>query len=267
MKIIGIMLVQNEDLHISWAIQNILEFCDEILIFDHQSKDGTQEILKKWATDVPKITVERIKDPRFSHEALQKYVNTATWIFAVDGDEIYDPIGLKSFRLELESGKYDRTFSIYGHTLNCRSIDFNTNTASGYITPDSKSVTKIYNFQAITKWEEVPCERLHGGKIEFNQGFHYNLKYPYMNEVSWEEAMFRCLHACFMKRSTIDKEINGRYARPNIYDLNDGVEMLVGWRKFFRNMRFAINGLSHSKWKLDSYAKGNIVKKEINSFL
>ena len=45
-KIVAIMLIRNEDIHIERVIRNIVDFCDTIIITDHQSTDGTFETLK-----------------------------------------------------------------------------------------------------------------------------------------------------------------------------------------------------------------------------
>ena len=39
-----------------------------------------------------------------TNKFIEKYYSTNTWMFGVDGDELYDPIGLKKFRNELLSG-------------------------------------------------------------------------------------------------------------------------------------------------------------------
>ena len=46
MKIIGIILVKNEDIFIKNSIQNIIKFCDKIIILDNYSTDKTHEIIK-----------------------------------------------------------------------------------------------------------------------------------------------------------------------------------------------------------------------------
>src|SRR3954468_17260039 len=64
MQVVGIMLVRNEDRFLRRSALNILEFCDRILIADHQSQDGTAEICAELAAISPKFEVYRIRDPR-----------------------------------------------------------------------------------------------------------------------------------------------------------------------------------------------------------
>ena len=54
------MMVKNEDLYVQRALENIIEFCDEILVLDHMSKDGTWEIAQNMATKYAKVRPSRI---------------------------------------------------------------------------------------------------------------------------------------------------------------------------------------------------------------
>ena len=45
-KIVGIVLVKNEDIYIERVLLNILEFCDEIIVADNISSDRTGSIIK-----------------------------------------------------------------------------------------------------------------------------------------------------------------------------------------------------------------------------
>jgi hypothetical protein len=49
MKIIGSVLVRNEDLYVEQAIRNVVDFCDRIHVVDHVSDDGTSEIVRALA--------------------------------------------------------------------------------------------------------------------------------------------------------------------------------------------------------------------------
>lgn len=266
MQIIGLMLVKNEDIHIRRCIENIIDFCDRLIILDNYSKDQTWKIIREISKINSKIECVQIRETHESHSFVQKYVGTDTWVFAVDGDEIYDPHRLKIFRQELEAGKFDFTFSFYGHTLNCVSIDWENSKAKGYLTPKAKSVTKLYNFRVLTRWDNVPAERLHGGDIEFIEGYHYNLKFPYMEQVPWEESNFRCLHACFIKRSSLDKSHARTFARQNIYDRNEGVVPPQGWQRWKNKIKQLFIPASPSHWKLEKYAQGDCVEQEIQNF-
>lgn len=54
-SIIGIVLVKNEDLFIDGVLTNILDFCDEIIVADNLSKDGTQEKVRVCRSTITKF--------------------------------------------------------------------------------------------------------------------------------------------------------------------------------------------------------------------
>src|SRR5438445_599769 len=101
------MLIRDEDLFVESAIRNALNFCDRIIVADHESADNTFAIVTRLANGLGKIDAHRITETRMSHELIQPYINSNTWIFGVDGDEVYDPAGLRLMREEITTGKYD----------------------------------------------------------------------------------------------------------------------------------------------------------------
>ncbi|MCX6064161.1 MAG: hypothetical protein NT121_00150, partial [Chloroflexi bacterium] len=56
-KIVGIVLIKNEDLHVERVIRNIAGFCDRIIIADNQSEDHTFEIVNNLAKEFTNIDV------------------------------------------------------------------------------------------------------------------------------------------------------------------------------------------------------------------
>ncbi|MBW1778949.1 MAG: glycosyltransferase, partial [Deltaproteobacteria bacterium] len=255
MRIISIVLIKNEDMFIETVLRNILDFSDEIIVADdYLTKDRTPEIVENIAQKEPKIQYHRIFRTQASHEMIQHYAGTRTWIFAVDGDEIYDPEGLSRFRKRLEAGELDRWWCIFGNVLNCKTIDKKRQIAEGYLAPPSRSMTKLYNFSAIDSWEGPCKERLHGGKINFRAGYDASLRYNLHEEVDWDASDFRCLHTCFLPRSSLDK---GKHAlRLNITDRT----AWPWWRRFLGIQK------NYVPWKLQKYCRGEIVKKNIRSF-
>ena len=51
-QIVGIILVRNEDVQLHRVIKNILDFCDVLIIADHQSTDTTPQIIQKLVSDL-----------------------------------------------------------------------------------------------------------------------------------------------------------------------------------------------------------------------
>ncbi len=257
------MLVRDEDLFIERAVRNALDFCDEFLIADHGSRDGTPEILARLAAEFPeKITVKRIEDSRESQVMLLPYVGRErTWVFGVDGDEIYDPTGLRHFRSRLEAGEFDAWWVIFGNVLNVQELDQqNDSKASGWLAPPSRSMTKLYNFSAITRWEgrEV-VERLNGGTIHFRDGFDASLRRGLHEETEWDEADFRCLHLCFSRRSSLDPDDG--LTRKNIMDRH-----AWSWRKVWAAVRERLGGEPAKDWKREKYCRGELVTRDVGAF-
>ena len=91
MKIVGIMLVKNEDIFIKDSINNVIHFCDKLIILDNYSTDNTNNIILDIKKKFPKkIKYSRIKKVSQSHKFIETYANKKFWIFQVDGDEIFD---------------------------------------------------------------------------------------------------------------------------------------------------------------------------------
>ena len=146
--------MRNEDVFVERAVRNAVDFCDRLIIADHYSTDGTFEIVSRLAAEFPeKIELQRITDTRESHFLINGYAGSRTWIFAVDGDEVYDPAGLERLRGEVLSGQYDEWWIVFGNVLNCTAVDPSAGVASGYLAPPCRSMTKLFNFNLIESWD------------------------------------------------------------------------------------------------------------------
>lgn len=263
-RIVGICLVRNEERFFDIVLANIIEFCDQIIITDNGSTDQTPEIARRWSFKHPSITFTSIDHPAQSHEMIMPFVNTPTWIFAVDGDELYDPLGLSKLRNGIINGSYDGYWKIIGNVLNCIELDLVTGMASGYLSPPSRSITKLYNFNAIHSWDGVQVERLHGGKISFKRGYQQSCRLRLHEQVSWDESIFRCLHLCFMARSSKDKKpMNGIVTRWNLAEqYNKGLLTFV-LAQMFNRLGVSLS----SGWKFRKYGRGKVVTRNISQFL
>lgn len=105
--ILGVCLVKNEQNFVAWSLMNALEFCDEILVLDNMSEDGTPDIVERIAKLHGKINVIQVSDCNDTHKFVEDYAGTPTWILKIDGDEVLDPVGLHALREEIKSGVYD----------------------------------------------------------------------------------------------------------------------------------------------------------------
>lgn len=230
-KIVGISLIKNEDQYIERVLKNVIDFCDEIIVLDNFSTDNTFKIVENLAQQYQKIKLSKLKDPLKSHKYIEKYANTNTWILGVDGDEIFDPNGLKKLRLEILSSKYQEYWRLVSNSLHCEKIDLESNTATGYLAPPLKSIV-IYNFSVLKSWKEDNSQRLHGRNLIFKNGFNKSREFKLYKKYNWENSHFRCLHVCFLKRSSLDLEKN-RLTRLNIAESHKKSKIILN---FFRNL-------------------------------
>jgi 3-deoxy-D-manno-octulosonate 8-phosphate phosphatase KdsC-like HAD superfamily phosphatase len=75
-RIVGSVLVRNEDVHIERAIRNAADACDRIHVLDHLSNDRTPEILAALSAELEHVEVRRSADAGDSHRDLEQYVGT-----------------------------------------------------------------------------------------------------------------------------------------------------------------------------------------------
>jgi len=257
MQVVGIVLVQNEERFLEVAIRNSIGFCDRMICVDNGSRDATSGILARLNREFgTKLEVHRASHPRLSHELIRPLAGTDTWIFGVDGDEIYDPAGLSRFRKELESGVFDKHWVVFGNVLNVTELE--EIAAAGHLAPPCRSMTKLYNFAAITDWSGNCVERLHGGTIHFRDGFSEKSRFAYHEEHPWDESDYRCLHLCFLPRSSLDTE--GR-PRENIMDRH-----AWSFSKLRDKIGARLRGKQPQNWKQEKYARGPVVEKSVQEF-
>ena len=254
-KIVGIVLVRNEDLYISRVLHNALPFCDTWIVLDNYSTDNTYSKLEDFIDLHPDFHLYRINDVVQSHSYIESYANTKTWIFALDGDELYDATGLSTLRAELLKNKWSQYWKVYGHVMHCKNIDFKNQFAKGYMSPPSRSMTKLYNFSLIKSWSNC-SERLHEGNLVFldsanEQTMEYNLT------TTWEQSIFRCLHLAFIKRSS---QVIHLYSRLIPNEVKQS-------KLFLGKIKNVFKVILKKDWKHKHYAKGRQRTINIVSFL
>jgi glycosyltransferase involved in cell wall biosynthesis len=260
MKIIGILLVKDEDLYVERVLRNAIDFCDKVIAVEGPSSDRTLEILEELKTEFgDKVEIHSVMTPSVSHDLIQDYAGTHAWVFGFDGDEIYDPEGLARMRKRLKAGEFDKDWCIFGSVLNVRRINVGEGWAQGHLAPPCRSMTKLYNFNAIEAWHGPCRERMHGGTIIFRDGYHEGLRRNLHEHVAWENADFRCIHPCFVRRSSRDAE-NPRN-RDCIMDRHTWsiLRFIRGWIAFF------LRGAPRDS-KEQRYGRGPLVTKEVGSF-
>jgi len=258
-RIVGSVLVRNEDLFVEQSIRNVADFCDRIHAVDHVSSDGTWDILRSLAQEFDHLEVRRSRNSVLAHRLLEPYAGTATWVIGVDGDELYDPAGLALLRRELLRGAHADVFRLKAYVLNCDELDGGTRTASGWLAPPSRPITKLFNFGAVESWQGIP-EPLQGGEVVFRQGYHWEARRDLASSTTWDTDPARCLHLCFLRRSSLDPdEVGGgrrSLAESGEFDLGPFGRL----RRLFGRTRVAPHilalGRQGKNWKQEWYARG-----------
>jgi hypothetical protein len=260
-RIVGAVLVRNEDLYVEQAVRNAARICDAVHVADNESTDRTWEILERIASELPHVDVRRVADIGSSHGLVERYAGTDTWVFGVDGDELYDPAGLEVLAGELRSGMYHDRYRIKSNVLNCVAVDAEAGTATGYLAPPSRPMTKLFNFAAVERWDGPAIQLLHGGTRVFRPGYDQQMSENVGDRLDWETSYFRCLHCCFVPRSSAEDATRaggGRLSPVEMHELGSrrrGLPLL--WRRARR---------SSSSWKNEKYRRGPLVTVDARPF-
>ncbi|MDX6519116.1 MAG: hypothetical protein QOF50_1962 [Gaiellaceae bacterium] len=259
-RIVGIVLVRDDDVFVEQAVRNVSSFCDELILVDHQSRDETPSILARLADDLPHATAHSVRHPADSHALIKDRAGEPVWVFGVDGDELYDPRGLPQMRARLLAGEFDEWWSIKGNVLHCDAVEPGRRRASGWLAPPARSITKLFNFAALESWEGSVPERLHGGNPIFKGSHTWETVRFLRDDYGWEESPFRCLHTCFLPRSSRQPE--ALVARPSISDRNSASRR----QRAAARLRALTGRPPQSAWKLDRYRQGPHVTVDAEGF-
>jgi len=267
-RIIGSVLVRNEDVFVERAIRNVAAFCDRIHVLDHGSVDRTPNILRRLENELEHLDVVRSADAADSHRTLEGYAGTETWVLGIDGDELYEPNALRHLREKLLAGEHRDVFRLKGHVLNCDEI--RDGAASGFMAPPSRPVTKLFNMAAVSVWTGCP-ERLHAGLAEFRAGFGWE-SMRYLSEgTDWQADPLRLLHVCFLKRSNLDG-LDPAGGRPSVAETGSFRLGLLGLPRRLRYRRQMDPRIREYRtrdrnWKQEWYRRGDRVRVDATPFL
>jgi hypothetical protein len=257
-RIVGITLVRDEDLYVEQAVRNALEACDEVIALEHRSIDRTPQILDALATERASVRVQRLDDPRDSHDFVAVYAGEDVWIAGFDGDQLFDPAGLRSMRERILAGEFDAFWSVTGRGFNCVEVDPGASTARGYHAPPSRGTPKLFNFGAIDAWDGPTPERLHGGTIRFRSGYGGERRDDELQRLPWDETPLRWLHLCFVRRSSRRPETT----RLNLAEAAARREP----RERLRRAAARILGRPEEQGKVDAYSRGSIDSVDARPF-
>lgn len=255
------MLVHNEDEFVEQALRNAAGFCDRFHVADHMSTDGTWDAIQRVAAELSHVEPVRVRSTGDSHALVEGYAGSQTWVFGVDGDELYDPAGLAAFREQLLGGSYREFFSLKSNVLNVTELDSGRGSASGFLSPPSRSVTKLFNFAAIDSWTEAYRQYMHDGEIAFRPGYDRETIGLLGDRFSWEESPLRCLHVCFLRRSSLDSRDTAGHGRLSPIEL--GGKRRSRLTSLADRIRPAPPA---SAWKDEKYRQGELVTKDATPF-
>jgi hypothetical protein len=246
---------------------NVAAFCDRLLVADHMSTDGTAEILQELVEELGHLEVTRTSHSAESHSLVEPFAGTDTWILALDGDELYDPKRLPELKAQLEAGVFDDVFRIRPAGLHCDELDESHETAAGYLSPPSRPLLGLLNFAAIRSWRNVRSQRLHGGDVEFRDGYSWDSWRHLGMELGWDASPFRDLHVCFLRRSSLDGE-DAAPGRPNLSETQSFRRgRLAPVDRLARRLRGGPRSEGdQSEWKAEKYRRGERVAVDVSAF-
>jgi hypothetical protein len=188
-------------------------------------------------------------------------------VIGVDGDELYDPDGLARLRADLIAGAHGDVFRIKAHVLNCDELDRAAGTASGWLAPPSRPVTKLFNFAAVESWTGSP-DPLQSGHVVFRQGYHWESRRNLADGTTWETDPLRCLHVCFLRRSSHDLDETTRKNLDESREFDRGV--LGRLKRLVRAPQPAPHIVELARqgkdWKREWYARGERVTVDSTPF-
>lgn len=105
MRIVAHSIVKNEEKLVWYALNSVLDYVDEILVWDTGSTDKTIEIIKTISSPKIKFFYSTHIDPESFTVIRQKMLEAtkSDWLFMLDGDEIWPSESIKRTRLFIDS--------------------------------------------------------------------------------------------------------------------------------------------------------------------
>lgn len=129
-------LVKNEENFISYAIKSVIDFVDQIIIFDTGSTDKTVQIIQNLAKEYPNkiIFEEKGECDKAGHTRLRQEMVERTktdWFMILDGDEVWPQRTMKEAKEIMERGVYD---GIQIHFFECVGDIYHRHYKESYLT-------------------------------------------------------------------------------------------------------------------------------------
>lgn len=214
MKITGHCVVKNEDVWVWYALQSVLPFCDEILVFDTGSTDKTVEVINSINSSKiileEKGGVDRKGLVKLRKEQIER--TTTEWFLIIDGDEIWPEENIKKIIDAAKSSKPE-TNAVFNRVRNCVGDVYHyTSDLSGRYEIAGKkgnlNIRLIRKQAGLDIQGEYPLEAytLNGTPVQ-------DLTEDLVYVDTW------LLHTSYLKRSSSDKnKTSGSFGRKKVWE-------------------------------------------------
>lgn len=192
------ILVRNEDQFLKYALESVLPFVSDYIIYDTGSTDKTCEILKQYKFEEKGI-VNKINYVALRNEMIDK--TKTDWFLLVDGDEVWNEEMLKNY-LEFSLKQPKNIQATFLRTRNCVGDVFHYRNSGNYEIAGMKGSLNIRAYRKTVCWEgEYPLERCVNStdknSLAFFDGYYW--------------------HMTHLKRSSSESPVMG--FRKRVYDL------------------------------------------------
>jgi len=101
MKIVAHCLVKNEEKFIWYALNSVIDYVDEILVWDNGSSDKSKSVIQSISNS--KIKYARVLGPAAKVRQKMLEATEADWILLLDGDEIWFDSSIKYLVSSIQS--------------------------------------------------------------------------------------------------------------------------------------------------------------------
>lgn len=210
-KITTICLIKNEENWIWYALESIIDWVDQILIYDTGSTDRTVEIIK--TIDNPKIVFEEKgkADPEQMVKLWQELLDKIKvgWVLLLGGDEIWPEKAIIKLRQTVENANS----CVLGIGIRC------WNCLGDVFHHDQEFAYRKYPYgpQMTTGWWIIKCFRRKIPGLHFRGLYGFEGLADYqgreIHQFPQNQLKFlkdRFFHTTHLKRSTKDKDVKDR---------------------------------------------------------
>lgn len=214
MGIIAHCLVKNESGFIWFAINSVINYVDQMLVWDNGSSDATVRIIKQIKSSKIKFKDVSELQPEIARQKMLEESKGFDWIFVLDGDEVWPDQAIKNLTTKLVT------------LLKIKNSDYDA-----VVVPNYMLIGDVYHFQE----EAAGRYRIHNRQGHYNiravrntPGLHVEGIYPneaYVNkegikvqDLAREKILFlkdKYFHASFLKK--VKYEIGEKFPKDFYY--------------------------------------------------